>query len=313
MSLPPTAVSDRSCDLCPKVRFSDTRNTPSCKLCPASKFQDTKGQGYCEAKQPCEPGTYDTNVTDTSSARCKLCPAGFWCQGNATESCGSASQFCPPGSRTPTAVAIGHYSTPLDAPEDQRTGQARCEDGMNCDRGLKKACTSGRLCRLGSATARVGDSYVNVTAETLCDADKFAFEGKCLSCPDHGAHCIIGEITLKDDFWFDHWKHGSLTDFWGKREQGALSKAFRICQCAPGSCRSDATSQRPICTTGRTGLLCGECEVGYYAMEDRLCSFPCRVCSDRATTDQPTRVASVAPADASRTCRAALRARSPHR
>ena len=161
----------------------------------------------------------------------------------------------------------------------QRTGQARCGDGFKCDRGLKTNCSSGRLCRLGSAVARIGGSNINVTAETLCDADKFVFGGECLSCPKRGANCIAGVIALEDNFWFDHETHGSIRDFWGKRQRGELSQALGIYQCAPGSCQADAVSLRPVCTLGRTGLLCGECEDGYYATDVSGCE-PCPQAAD---------------------------------
>ena len=273
----PNATVDRTCAPCAVMQFSHEINAASCEPCPSGKFQTAKGQPYCEAKQPCAAGTFDANATDSSSARCKPCPAGHWCQGNAAESCGSVSQFCPPKSSTPTAVAIGHYSTPVNASESQRTGQARCEAGFNCVRGIRQQCPPGRVCQLGSATARIGGVVVNVTAETLCDADMFAFEGECLACPERGASCTNGQVKLKDDFWYDP-QRGSLAAFWGRREEGAVANIYR---CAPGSCALDTATGLPACAVGRHGMLCGVCDEGYFATDISGCE-PCPAATNTA-------------------------------
>jgi hypothetical protein len=273
--VPPSATADRTCSPCEPGSFSTSINAASCTACPANTFQLEAGQPYCEAKQPCAPGTFEVNTTDTSSVRCKPCSAGSWCQNGTEYRCGSANLFCPAQSSTPTAVAIGHYS--VKGPNEfHRETQVPCEPGFSCAQGIRQACPLGRVCQLGSAKARVDGIVVNVTAETLCDADKFAFGGACLPCPARGANCIDGQITLKRDFWYDarHGETGDLTEFWGKRQQGVLSQTFGIYRCAPGSCVRNASSGLPACTAGRRGPLCAVCNDGYYATDISGCE-PC--------------------------------------
>ena len=250
------------------MHYSNASNAVACERCPVGKFQELQGQPYCEAEQPCAPGTFDANATDASNARCKPCRAGFWCQDGTQYRCDSASLFCPAQSSTPTAVAIGHYSV-NGSDEFHREAQVPCEPGFSCAQGIRQPCPPGRVCQLGAATARVGGLVVNVTAETLCDVNKFVFGGECHTCPERGANCIDGRITLKPDFWYDP-QHGALTEFWGKREAGAATDIYR---CAPGSCGLNATSGLPACAAGRRGLLCGVCSEGYYATDISGCEL----------------------------------------
>ena len=79
--------------------------------------------------------------------------------------CGDLNVFCPPNSATPTTVAIGHYSTPVDAPAEQKTGQLPCEIGFTCVRGEREKCPVDRVCDKIS-TAKVSDGNgALVTAE----------------------------------------------------------------------------------------------------------------------------------------------------
>ena len=57
----------------------------------------------------------------------RYCPAGS--TSPEAVGCVSVSFYCASGSTAPTAVTIGYYSTPLDAAETARTGQAVCEKG----------------------------------------------------------------------------------------------------------------------------------------------------------------------------------------
>ena len=45
-------------------------NAEKCERCPSSKYQDLVGQPYCEAKQPCAPGTYSDADGATACAKC---------------------------------------------------------------------------------------------------------------------------------------------------------------------------------------------------------------------------------------------------
>jgi hypothetical protein len=276
-ALPPTSTADRACEKCAASTFSDTSNAEGCEACPAGKFQGTAGQPFCEPVQPCAQGTFDANTSDTSPARCRPCPEGYWCQGNATQPCGAANLFCPPRSSTPFAVAIGHYSVPTNSSPFQRTGQMPCESGFTCNDGVRKACPPGRLCEIGNSTAIVAGSAVKVTTERRCDASEFAFEGECLPCPKQGAKCDDGQIELKPDFWYDP-DHGPLDQFWGKRQDGS---ALGIYRCAPGSCVRNALSGLPDCAPGRTGLLCAICQINYFSADGLSCK-PCPAVADTA-------------------------------
>jgi hypothetical protein len=264
-------VSDARCRLCPEMHFSNVSNAVACERCPSGKYQGAAGQAYCETKQPCAPGTFDTNATETSSTRCKPCPAGYWCQDGTQYPCGSANLFCPAQSATPSAVAIGHFSVNgLD--EFHREEQMPCEPGFSCAQGIRHVCPPGRVCLLGSATAQIDGVLINVTSEARCDTDHFVFEGACQACPKRGVTCNDGRIALKPNFWYNP-EHGSLTVFWGKREATAATNIYR---CAPGSCGLSVTTGLPTCAAGRQGLLCGVCSEGYYATDISGCE-PCPV------------------------------------
>jgi hypothetical protein len=245
----------------------------------------------------CGPGTFIYNNMCTVCAAGTLCPAGgaapsacpagFWCQGGKQHVCGGSNLFCPANSSTPTTVAIGHYTVPIDGDVRNREGQLACESGSSCSRGVRADCPAGRICRSDyplAPTVRVFSSSgevvtVRVTSQQRCADDAFVFNGTCVACPARGAACIDGLIALKPGFWFDP-RHGSLAEFWGKRAQGALSPALGIYQCAPGACdwRLSAASAgaavrlgMPACARGRQGLLCGVCSEGFYATDNSDC------------------------------------------
>ena len=69
-----------------------------------------------------------------------------------------------------------------------------------------------------------------------------------------------------------------LREFWGKRANGTLPAAMGIYRCAKGACTANATTNKPKCTTGRAGVLCGVCSDGYYSTN----SLECKKCP---TTD----------------------------
>eukprot|EP00937_MAST-01D_sp_MAST-1D-sp2_P003421 g3421.t1 len=273
----PSATSDRGCAECAAGMFSDEENARSCRRCApcGNGIRTDCGaafEGVCVA---CAAGRF----LDESTSACTACRGGHWCLGGHELPCGGANLFCPPSSSTPSSVAVGHYSLPTGAPEDQRVSQAPCEEGYTCTRGIRQPCPEGRVCQLTS-TARVFDPSANasgaaaeevlVTLQARCGDGEYVHRGACIPCPPFGVRCEDGRVRLLDDFWFDP-LHGSVGEFWGRRHRGELPNATGIYYCSEGACRANRTSQRPSCTEGRYGLLCGVCGEGYYATNQLEC------------------------------------------
>ena len=277
----PSVTSDRACSKCAAGQFSNSSNSKSCKPCAACSngIRQQCGQafeGFCAA---CPAGRFFSTATSS----CAGCPAGWWCQDGKQYVCGGSNLFCPAGSSTPTGVTIGHYTVPVDGDASKREGQLACESGSSCSRGERTECPAGRVCQLRSTAqifTRAGESVtVVVTSQERCKDDEFVFNGTCISCPKdpftgtaYGASCRDGRIELQPDYWFDP-KHGSLTEFWGKRHLKLLPAATNIYRCAKGSCLVNGT-EYPACAEGRGGTLCGVCDEGYFATNNLQCK-PC--------------------------------------
>ena len=172
---------------------------------------------------------------------------------------------------------------PVDGDASKREGQLACESGSSCSRGERTECPAGRVCQLRSTAqifTRAGESVtVDVTSQERCKDDEFVFNGTCISCPKdpftgtaYGASCRDGRIELQPDYWFDP-KHGSLSEFWGKRHLKLLPAATNIYRCAKDSCLVNGT-EYPACAQGRGGTLCGVCDEGYFATNNLQCK-PC--------------------------------------
>jgi hypothetical protein len=215
---------------------------------------------------------------------CYNCTAGHWCQDGRSLACGGLNVFCPAGSATPTTVAIGHYSVPLDAPAEQKVGQAACEIGFTCVRGAREACPNGRVCDLVS-TARVSNASgvlidVMVTSQERCDDGEFVFNGTCITCPEIGSQCRDGLLWLEDNYWYNP-KHGELPEFWGKRATKTLGEDASIYRCAKGACVVNKTTDThgkitrlPSCEEGRKGTMCAVCDDDYFVTNMLECK-PC--------------------------------------
>ena len=278
----PSASSDRACALCAEGSFSNATNVGECAKCAPcdSGTRQQCGGGVAGFCLGCPAGQW----FNPSAVECAACRAGFWCQGGKERPCGSANLFCPPSSSAPASVALGHYSVPAGAPEERRSGQAACEEGSTCLRGIRQLCPEGRVCQLtGSTEIFNGDSnareVVNITAQARCDVGEFVDRGECLPCPRFGADCAEGKLTIQDGFWFDS-AHGGLAEMWGKVRRGELPAATNIYRCTPGSCKANTTSNTPVCSEGRLGLLCGVCDDGYYATNQ----LACKPCADGSGT-----------------------------
>eukprot|EP00937_MAST-01D_sp_MAST-1D-sp2_P007281 g7281.t1 len=257
-----------------------------CVDCPNGKYQKLEGAPYCEAITPCEPGTYRASGTDPNNRTCVDCPAGSWCSLGYRNDCGGAGLFCPPKSAAPIAAAVGHYTTPESAPEARRSGQTRCTEGWYCQRGLREACPSSRLCvfeagrtatlsRAASDGGELEEETVQITAQDRCPDGFFAYGGtECVPCPAAGAKCSDGAIELQPGFWYDAERHGDLAGFWRRRQQvqaeaekvlGAAPPSAGIYRCPePTRCRVHNDTGAPICLDHHGGPLCSVCDDGYY-------------------------------------------------
>ena len=266
-----------SCESCAVGSYQDQAGQTDCiscvsKECPGGTRQSCgeSFEGFCAA---CPAGTR----YDNASSSCHDCSPGRWCVLGKEQRCGGANLYCPASSSTPRTVAVGHYSVPLDVPEDERHGQKPCEEGFDCNRGVRQACPRGRVCLLRS-TANIFDaagnrSTVQVTSQERCPDNFFVFNGNCTPCPGIGAQCLDGQIRLMDDHWFDA-QHGPLLEFWGMRENGTLPAATNIYRCVKGACEANTTAGKPVCTEGRTGRLCAVCDSGFYSTN----SLECKKC-----------------------------------
>jgi hypothetical protein len=283
------------CAACLPGQYQRSNGASACASCAEGHYQTEEGKTNCTSCEACEGGTrlrcgggFEGFCVDCPAGKfffeegettrgCEDCPAGSWCTSGKKFACGATNLFCPANSKNPTSVAIGHYSTPTSAPEDAREAQRACTEGSSCVRGVRKECPAGFVCHVSAVTALIfvgnDEMTVNITQQKLCSENEFVFEGECMQCPSVGADCTDGIIKLTPDYWFNP-DHGSITEFWGKREQGVLSQALGIYRCAPGSCKLDGKSKLPDCTEGRQGLLCGVCSEGYYATDISGCE-PC--------------------------------------
>ena len=265
---PPSASSDRACEPCGAMHFSRAVNAASCEVCPGGKFQAEPGQPFCEAKQPCPPGTYETDEADAagvatySSARCRPCPPMHYSAQSNLRSCSR----CPAGKFQASA------------------GEPFCEtcgEGVTCNvqagSGLVelRACPVGNECRSsGNGTAvepcenKVSDAATGKCVS--CDDREFAHtsSNECVACPRlrpeddksaelaRGVQCVGGGISVQDDFFVV-----------GSRLRAvALGRGTTVVRCrGSGVCRTPAPTRagnftvRTACVPPAAGALCGAC------------------------------------------------------
>ena len=169
----PSRASDRVCEACPAGRFSTKSNAASCMACPSGKFQDAVGQPYCETKQPCFPGSFESDPALNSNTRCRLCPADSFTSYTNAPSCTP----CPRG-KFQDAV-----------------GQPYCETKQPCAPGKYEAnvssVTNARCKDCQNMTFSPAQNLPNCTA---CPAGKFSLAGQpfCETCSE-GSVCLVNE------------------------------------------------------------------------------------------------------------------------
>ncbi|RYE84137.1 MAG: hypothetical protein EOO65_02760, partial [Methanosarcinales archaeon] len=159
-------------------------NFPSCAPC---------GVGYyCpggDTRTACPAGRFGSAVNLATSSCSGLCQAGYYCPQASTTArqspCGGADRYCPTGSAAPLLVPAGNYSTPLDVPDNVRTGYATCLADRNCTDGAIQAGVSlGDSCPGGTLTTIVSDSTYPDACQTRA-ALRDRFVHACMLSPGH--------------------------------------------------------------------------------------------------------------------------------
>jgi hypothetical protein len=83
----PNGTLNRECGACVEGRFSDSSDSDTCTDCPLGKYILVASSPYCDVKQPCNPGKYDSDVESNLPGRCVACLAGQYSSLTNMESC----------------------------------------------------------------------------------------------------------------------------------------------------------------------------------------------------------------------------------
>jgi hypothetical protein len=181
--------------------------------------------------------------------------------------CGGAEFWCPPSSPTPRAVSVGYYTTPERSGThvQNRTGEARCEEGYFCKSGIRAKCPPGKLCTFAESRRTDNLEVARITTQSVCNDTDFAYKGvTCVPCPPEGATCVDGRIELTEGFWYDHQTYGNLSDFWYKKFAGEIGPEIGLYRCPIGGGRCEKKDGLPHCKENHQGPLCSICEPGYF-------------------------------------------------
>ena len=139
--------------ICPPGSFGETKglSESACSgLCVSGRYgmagEHTTAwcEGYCDPgywctagsavpnPEACPAGRFSTGFAKTNECT-GPCSPGYFCpvasESSEQQPCGDVALYCPEGSGSPKTVSRGFYSTPVDADEDKRTGQAECDVG----------------------------------------------------------------------------------------------------------------------------------------------------------------------------------------
>jgi hypothetical protein len=266
-----TDQSTKRCELCPVMHFSDTVNAARCERCPPGKFQDETGQPYCEAKQPCVPGKFEANATDTSSTRCESCAPGRISFSTNEPNCTECAngQFtsevprvictpCPPGrfgSASGPAKDSALHCQPC-APGRFQPNQAQSK----CQR-----CREDTVCPHSS------------TFEQACRGNEFVVkeEQACRACPRVGpggeAECKSGRLVMKDGFFNNAVPRSGAVQGAGTAVNGQT--VFAKCPCTK-CCGVNNYTGATQCRLNTAGTLCAICQAGFHRQTSGSC-VPC--------------------------------------
>ena len=254
----PSAAADRNCVPCEPGRFGHAKNAPSCTACPRGKFQDRSSETFCEAKQPCVPGTFEINATDKSNERCVPCPEMQFSSSSNAERC----ERCPSGKFQDT--------------EGQPFCEA-CNEGFTCaanDEGIVEllSCPEGMSCT-ATGTERCMNQISNPSTGKCisCEDKHFAHTGDntCVQCPlrsadgdsavAKGVGCAGGAIAIDPDFFVV----GSLGGFVPLGSKMQVVKCRGTGVCTTTASPADNFTVQTSCIEPAAGALCGSCATGY--------------------------------------------------
>ncbi len=142
---------------CPRGTYYQSRVWPSTETANAR----------LETCPPCPSGQYSPGGK-VPSTFCSECPAGFYCVTPAVKAACPLGAYCPVKSTFPTALTSGYYAVnALHTYNGGTQGVAErvCEKGYYCSGGIRKECSKGEFCPLGTSAPRpcLKGSFCNVT------------------------------------------------------------------------------------------------------------------------------------------------------
>jgi hypothetical protein len=178
--------------------------------CPQEKYS-LAGSPFCDSKQPCTPGTYESNAWLSGPERCILCVAGTYSSASNAPSCKacemgkyqsvSAQTFCvahaqcSAGQRVlvvGSATAAGECADCLAGSFSGVANVASCttcSDGQFQDKAGKTYCIDHASCSAGTRIDTEGTSSTNRSC-TPCDVGTFSDIKNMVTC----TVCISGQF-----------------------------------------------------------------------------------------------------------------------
>ena len=301
----PNGTSHAKAFPCPPGRynpFGGKGNFTDCKPCPAGKYCETHGLtsptgvcekgfycpsgakdpyqqvcatgSYCPAEstkpQPCQNGTFSTEMGLSDARGCVPCKRGFYCTTDVPEEICDAGYVCEKGSSTPQPV-------------DSQHGY-RCQPGTYCPRGAVESIS----CPVGTFNNQYGQGQctpcgaelecltVGLTEGTPCGSGYYCpGGGRRVACPE-GTYSNKTRLSQASDCLpCAGGKH--CTDVALQTPQGPCSKGF--------FCAGSASSTAPFAKTCGTanGLCSGMCPAGHYCEGGTASPTRCPAGTFRAT------------------------------
>ena len=205
---------------------------------------------------PCVGGEY-SNVTHSST--CSVCPAGFYCPGNATViplSC-PVGHFCEEGTSVPKFCPIGTFNPYTNVSSSLEC--LKCTAGYYCDSiGLESAsgqCDAGYFCPLGVST--------NAPPDNICPPGFYCpvGSGYPLECPSG---------TFSNSYGLESYSECELCPSGLYCEGTGRQSPSGVC-AAGYFCTRGSDSARPINGT----LEYGPCPIGHFCPPASTIPIPC--------------------------------------
>ena len=260
----------KSCQACSSGQYKDLIGNGNCQLCPARKSTLKVGSTSID-RCLCQAGTFEEGLL------CSDCKPGFFCPGT-----GGPPEACPPNTQSLIASAATIDSC-LCAAGYFLKGLV-CEP---CEPGRFKGNVGNEPCpRLCPANA-----YSNPGAMSVDDC--FCVEGyhailasngqldRCASCASYVGLDCPGGFDLNSSNTSEHLQPRAIRGFY----QTASTFATKCRVVLPDG--SSACRGGNQCGEGTTGMLCGECPVGWARSADFI---PCAVCWEASAVSLSTAV-----------------------